>query len=293
MNIPIYKNINSLLQANGPEVKSGNSEFSISQIRRTKGSGLKRKAHRTEFYGLTFIESGQGKICINNNCYEFEDNMLIATSPGQIITLEVDNISYGYTIFFTSEFLNEHYPETIEKKFPFYKLNADSLPVINKDGNHFKILFRAINVEYHTKEPEYMNIIRSYLLVLLNLANRHYLKKTDTSNFRNKKYELTVELERLVAQNMPERKSITYLAKKLSVSSKHLSEIVKATTGKTPSAFITNIYMLEAKKLLMHTSLSIIEVAYQLNYDDPSYFNKVFKRQFNMTPLHFKKQLVR
>ncbi|KOY84416.1 hypothetical protein AD998_20650 [bacterium 336/3] len=293
MNIPIYKNINSLVQTNENGFKSENEEFSIYQIRRMKGSGLKRKAHRTDFYGLTFIESGEGKICINNNCYEFENNMLIATSPGQIITLDVDNISNGYTIFFMSEFLNIHYPETIEKNFPFFKLNAEGLPEIKKISNHIKILFRIINIEYSKKETEYMNIIRSYLLVLLNLANRHYLKRTNTLTQLSKKQELTMELENLVIKFMPERKSIAYLAKKLSISSKHLNEIIKVATGKTPSAFITSIFMLEAKKLLMHTNFSITEVAYQLNYSDASYFNKVFKKHFNMTPLDFKKQSVK
>jgi AraC family transcriptional regulator, transcriptional activator of pobA len=294
MNIPIYKNITSLLQANQTDFKPGkNIEFSIHQIRRTKDSRLKREAHRTDFYGLTFIESGKGEIGINNNRYEFKNDMLIATSPGQVITLEVDAVSNGYTIFFMSEFLNVHYPETIEKTFPFYKLNADRLPEIIKQSSQFKDLFRAINVEFHKKEPEYMNIIRGYLLTLLNLANRYYLKKTDTLNLQDKKYELTAELETLVNKCMPERKSITFLAKKLSISSKHLNEIIKTTKGKTSSEFITSIFMLEAKTLLRHSSLSVSEVAYQLNYNDPSYFNKVFKREFKMTPLDFKKQLVR
>jgi AraC family transcriptional regulator, transcriptional activator of pobA len=291
MNIPSYKSINSLLQADKTGFKSGNSAFSIHQIRRKKGSGLKREAHRTDFYGLTFIENGKGKMCINNNCFEFTNDMLVTTSPGQIVTLEVDSISNGYTIFFMSEFLNVQYPETIEKKFPFYRVNAERLPKINKNLSHFKSLFRAINVEYYKKETEYLNVVRGYLLALLNLANRHYFEKKDTLQVRDKKYELTAEFEALVTKYMPERKNITFLAKKLSISSKHLNEIIKKSTGKTSSEFVASIFMLEAKKLLMHTSLSVTEVADSLNYNDPSYFNKVFKRHFNITPNYFKNQM--
>lgn len=290
MKIPTYQNINSLLQANGNGLKSKTDEFNIRQIRVNNGAKIKnRTPHRTGFFGLTYIESGVGKININNDSYEFEDNMFIATSPGQIITLEVKSVTNGYVIFFMPEFLNFQKPETIETQFSFFKLNAEMIMALKEDLDMpYKALFRNINIEYYKKEPEHLSIIRGYLLALLGLTNRHFLKTTGKINKSGRKYDLTAGFEKLVNENMPERRSIAELAEQLSISPKHLNEIIKETTGETASALITKLFMQEAKKLLLHSNLSVNEIAYKLNFNDPSYFNKVFKKQFQVTPLEFK-----
>ena len=292
MNLPIYKNITELLQSLDAPYDLGSSAFNVSQIRKKKDSGITKEAHRTDFYGITFIKTGKGTMCVNEHCFELENNMLIFTSPGQIIKLEVDYISNGYCIFFMPEFLSLKFAETVEKQFPFFKFNIDSVPKINitNDSLRFETLFISINMENYKKEPEYLGVIRSYLQVVLNLTNRFFVQKMGIPNYKNKNHELVEDLRKLVIEYMPERKNIAYLAEKLSISSKHLNAIVKEITGKTTTEFIVSIFMIEAKNLLMHSNLSITEVAYQLNFDDPSYFNKVFKKQFNITPLDFKKQ---
>ena len=292
MYIPIFKSINSLLLANKTGFKSETEVFHIHQIQIRNGVDIQQgKSHRTDFYGLVFIENGNGKICINNNCYEFESNILIFTSPGQTITATINNVSNGYLIFFMPEFLNILQPETIEKLFLFFKLNSIDVLRVKDDNGPFKTQFRNMNTEYYYKDLEYMNIIRSYMLVLLNLINRHHLKTTtNVYNHTNKNYFLTSAFESLVLQNMLERKTIKYLAEKLSVSPKHLIKIIKSTTGKTPSEFSTQIFMQEAKKLLLYSNLTVNEVAYSLNFKDLSYFNKVFKKFFNVSPPTFKKR---
>ncbi len=290
---PIFKSINSLLHANQTGFTTETNAFHIHQFQLENGADIQEgKPHRTDFYGVTFIEGGNGKICINGNCHEFENNILIHTSPGQIITASVNTISNGYVIFFMPEFINIKKPETIESLFPFFKLNSKGAFNVGDDLVLFKAQFRNMNIEYYKKDIEYMNVIRSYLLVLLHLITRQYLKNTNVNvnTHTNKNYILTSEFEALILQHMPERKAVTYLAEELSVSSKHLIEVIKTTTGKTPSELIIQIYMLEAKKLLLYSNLSVNEVAYSLNFNDPSYFNKVFKKYFNISPLSFKKQ---
>ena len=292
MNIPSYKSINSLLLANETGVISETDAFHIHQFSIKTGVHIQEgKPHRTDFYGVTFIEGGKGEISINGTRHDFENNILIHTSPGQIITASVDNVSNGYVIFFMPEFVNIQKPDTMESLFPFFKLNSNGAFKVGDETGPFKAQFRNMKIEYFKKDVEYMKVIRSYLLVLLNLIGRQYFKNTSIlNNHRDKKHTLTTEFESLIRQNMPERKTVTYLAEELSVSSKHLIEVIKATTGKTPSELNTQIFMLEAKKLLLYSNLSVNEVAYRLNFNDPSYFNKVFKKYFNISPLSFKRK---
>ncbi len=290
MGIKNYKSIESILFKNASSLNAKTTELlHVHQIRKIDHARkIYREPHRTGFYGLVFIESGKGKISINENFYEYGKNTLLATAPGQIISFEVEHISNGYVIFFMPEFLNQDSANTIDKQYPFFKLNARDRPKVPEKESTIEALFRNINIEFYKKEEEYLNVIKGYLLVLLSLANRYFSKNEEHLKQPNRKFAVTADLEKLVLQYLPERKSIVFLADKLSISSKHLNEIVKQTTGQTTSEYIANIFMQEAKKMLLYSNLTVNEVAYKLNFGDPSYFNKVFKKHFQVTPLEFK-----
>jgi AraC-like DNA-binding protein len=85
------------------------------------------------------------------------------------------------------------------------------------------------------------------------------------------------------------KRSLTDYAQLLNITPKHLTKSVKKATGKTPSELITDKLVLEAKVLLKNTSLSVSEIAYQLNFEDPTYFNRFFKKQTSQTPSLFRK----
>jgi len=86
---------------------------------------------------------------------------------------------------------------------------------------------------------------------------------------------------------------LSQYADDLLISEKHLIAIIKETTGKTPAEYIQEIFLLESKTLLTHTPYSIAEIAYRLNFEDPSYFSKVFKKHFGITPSSYKNQKVK
>ncbi|HHG86644.1 MAG TPA: helix-turn-helix domain-containing protein, partial [Bacteroidetes bacterium] len=76
----------------------------------------------------------------------------------------------------------------------------------------------------------------------------------------------------------------------LAITEKHLNELCKKSTGKTASELIYDRIVLEAKRLLMHSSMNNKEVAYQLSFDDPSHFSKFFKRKVGISPSGFRKK---
>jgi AraC family transcriptional regulator, transcriptional activator of pobA len=91
-------------------------------------------------------------------------------------------------------------------------------------------------------------------------------------------------------QNLRVASSVSSHAALLGVSPEILSETVKKEIGKTPGTLIRERVLLEAKRLLLHTSLSVAEIAYQLLFKDPSYFNRFFRRAAGNTPAEFRKQ---
>jgi AraC-like DNA-binding protein len=77
-------------------------------------------------------------------------------------------------------------------------------------------------------------------------------------------------------------------AEMLNISAGHLSELVKEQSGKPAINHIHQRLILEAKRLLFHTDYAVKEIAYQLGFEDASYFNRFFKRLTNYTPVHYR-----
>ncbi|MDQ3073368.1 MAG: helix-turn-helix transcriptional regulator [Bacteroidota bacterium] len=87
-----------------------------------------------------------------------------------------------------------------------------------------------------------------------------------------------------------QQKPVTY-AEHLGISEKHLNELSKTYTGKKISEVIHERLMLEAKRLLLHSALSVKEIGYFLSFEDPSYFTRFFKRKAGKSPARFRNEI--
>ena len=101
---------------------------------------------------------------------------------------------------------------------------------------------------------------------------------------------LIKKFKNLVAQHFAEEQSVHAYAERLGVSTGHLSDVIKSMTGSSPGQLIRNEIVLEAKRLLVHTELTIAEIGYSLSFEDPSYFSRFFKRETGMNPAVFRLQ---
>src|SRR5690606_3766796 len=88
-----------------------------------------------------------------------------------------------------------------------------------------------------------------------------------------------------------EQKQVGYFAKQLSVTEKRLNQATKSVLGKTPKQVVDDRVMLEAKRLLAHTTESIKEIGYSLGFEEPTNFIKYFRKHHNCTPVEFREQL--
>ena len=131
-----------------------------------------------------------------------------------------------------------------------------------------------------------------YINLILIAANRSYIeqglsKKLDVT----KDNTLLTRYKKLVSQFFITKRQVAEYAHLLTVTPNHLNKIIKEQTGKTASDFINAMLLMEAKALLKHTELSISEIAYQLDFTDPSHFNKFFKKGTEYTPLNYRNQV--
>jgi AraC family transcriptional activator of pobA len=170
--------------------------------------------------------------------------------------------------------------------------NCDRIHVINnfKSENGFDSIINTL----HTLENELFSehlermimlkaILSSLFVSLFRLCN---IESESQNNSTNGKYfRKFLQLVKASGQE----KSIPSYADELHISPVHLNRICKAMSGKPATELIDQNTIMEAQKYLLHTSYSISEIAYQLNFEYPNYFARKFKKYTRMTPQEFRR----
>jgi AraC-like DNA-binding protein len=131
-------------------------------------------------------------------------------------------------------------------------------------------------------------MIRLYLNVLFLELSRIYNKKDEQNIIYSHELVQLNRFETLVNKHFKEHKSLIFYADIISISLKQLSYLCKKVINKTPSEIILDRVILEAKRLVIHTDMSISSIANELNYNDNSYFIRFFKKVCNVTPEQYR-----
>ena len=181
------------------------------------------------------------------------------------------------------KFINLH----LINEFEF--LRSVSNPVIElskKTVVNLTQLFNRIVEENQKGNNE--DLIQSYLFTILLEIKQHY--QTKTSKNISPTIYLTDSFRELIAANYKTNQSVSDYARILNVTPNHLTKSIKAATGKSPTQWIDELIVLEAKVLLYQSRLTISEISFELGIEDPSYFGRMFKKYTELTPTDFRRQ---
>jgi AraC-like DNA-binding protein len=219
--------------------------------------------------------------------------------PRQSLTVQdVQLKDNGFAIHVHEDFLMGHPLFTEIKKYNYfdYEIN-EALHVSPREEKILWSLFHKMETEYHNNPDEFSkSIILSHLDSILKYALRFYkrqfIDRKPLSGITVTKFNecLNTYFEQREAgeKGLP---TVNFMASQLHLSPKYLSDLLKQETGKTALELI-HLYMIsEAKNMLVVGDRSISEIAYQLGFENPPYFSRLFKKEVGMTPKEFKKHL--
>lgn len=254
-------------------------------------------SNRLDFYLVFIVTGGEGIHTFGDQEYYLKPGMLCFVSPGLITSWQttVDDHA-GYFCAFTSNFfqLGLTDQETLSN-YPFFQTDGSAVLNLDKDQTeYFNNLFVEIETEYSADNVYKANLLRA----LLNVLFQKTLKLVDHDNGHcmvdagNAAQRITKDFIRLfqkdfvpvITHNLTTVKSLAEYADQLFVTQNHLNDSVKAITGKTPGELIRERILKEAGLLLSHTSLSITEIAFLLQFEDPSYFARFFRKYTGLSP---------
>jgi AraC-like DNA-binding protein len=232
---------------------------------------------RLASYFIVLVESGSITYKLDLQEITLTDGQLLFAMPNQVFTppSKTDNLTYFKILF------DENTLALLPQQFPFLvnPLNSQVISFDSASGERIKKSFEILNQILHIdKQQTDIEIVLAYLNALLVELNIAYFKNKEPINILNTNLSKFIEFKLVVETHLTEQPSISTIAEKLSLTTNSLYRIVKEYSGTSPKDFLTNRLMIEAQRKLHFSNLSVKELAYELGFNDPDYFSRLFKK---------------
>lgn len=254
------------------------------------------KALLLNFYKISYKKSLTGKIKYGQSYYDFEEGGLLFISPNQVISSAEDEKDYsGYTLLFHPDFIRNYQLDTKIKIFGFFSYSVnEALFLSDKEKQIIFSVFENIKEELSSNIDDFsQDVVVSLIDVLLNYSHRFYKRQFITRKAVN--HDLLTQLEQILNAYFEKEKglqnglpTVEYLAEQLNISPRYLSDLLRSLIGQNAQQHIHEKLIEKAKEYLIATNLSMSEIAYQLGFEQPQSFNRLFKKKTNLTPIAYK-----
>lgn len=241
---------------------------------------------RLSSYFIVLIESGSITYNLESQDYTLQDGDLLFAMPNQIFTppAKTDNLRYFKLLF------DENTLALLPQQFPFLvnPLNTPTIALANAAKERvikvFEILNQLLYSDQHETDTE---ITLAYLNSLLSELNSAYFKNREPANILNANLSKFIEFKLVVETTLTEQPSINAIAEKLALSTNSLYRIVKEYAGTSPKDYFINRLIAEAQRKLRYSNISVKELAYELGFNDPDYFSRLFKKSTGKSASEF------
>ena len=273
--------------------KPEHPQLSIITINKALIEGLRASSPSitNDFYTISFKKLTSGNLNYGQTKYDFSNGAMAFMAPRQVMQWDENTEleDSGFIITFHEDFIRgTELSNTIKNYGYFSYATNEALHVSPKEEKLMQMIFDTIESEYHNNQDEFSkDIIISQLETLLKYADRFYkrqfLNRQEASGILLDKFK--AELRNFYSDNrLNGIPHIETIAQKLSVSQRYLSDALKAETGKSAKEHI-NLFIIEkAKDKLIGTTESISQIAYDLGFEYPQHFSKMFKKQTGKSP---------
>ena len=247
------------------------------------------------FFKISFKKLLKGRIGYGQGYYDYDEGGLVFTAPHQVISIAEDAQFFGATLLIHPDFIRNYPLAKSIKNYGFFSYEAnEALHLSEKERITILEVLDHINNELNTAIDDIsQDVIISFIEVLLNYSNRFYKRQFITRKAVNS--DLLVKLEHLLNDHFESEKalnsglpSVEYLADELHLSPRYLSDMLRSLTGQNAQQHIHEKLIEKAKEKLSTTGLTVSEIAYELGFEHPQSFSKLFKIKTNVSPLEFR-----
>ena len=249
-----------------------------------------------DFYMIALKKIKSGTFLYGKTKYDHHNGSMSFVKPRQV--LEITNVELSekaFVIYIHEDYFLGHPMHEEIKKYGYfdYEIN-EALHLSPSEELIMWDLYEKIGMEYRNNQDEFSkDIILAHIDSILKYAQRFYkrqfLNRTKLSGGTVSRFQKILrtyfETGKIRQFGLP---SVNAIANELNTSARYLSDLLKQETGKTALEHIHIFLIDEAKNLLLGTENTIAETAYQLGFENPPYFSRLFKKEVGLTPLEFR-----
>ncbi len=251
------------------------------------------RPHRLNFYAVLFILKGEGKHFIDFKQYSYGPGSVIFIAKKQVHAFEWNDVREAFFMLFTENFLERStLGSNLMQQLSIYNYHLHHPVMQLKESQQgiFTDLVTRMKQEYDAPDDWLSEeLILSSLKIFLCLAERIRRKRLDQQP-RSVYQEAFIRFQQLLQQDIFKSRQVQYYARAINMSTKKLNRIIQDVMQKPAKDYINEFLVLEMKRLLMNTSLSIKEISYRCGFEEATNFVKYFKKQTAQTPSAFRKR---
>ncbi|QNK61111.1 helix-turn-helix domain-containing protein [Pedobacter sp. PAMC26386] len=268
--------------------------ISISE-RMVRGGDALKRPHRTDFYIIHLTNKGSSRHMVDFLEIEVNRGDILVITPGQVHNFIESEMYDGFLLAFPKEFLYQS-PQDIhflDNAQIFNDINTVTKISFNESWLEIIIeLIERMKLELATPYDDFQApVLHNYLSNLLLFTERRCIEinnKCAKYDYLSQNRIYVTEYKKLIREAFRKETKVKYYANKLFISERKLQIASMAVLGRSPKELINEQIILETKRLLIHASMSVKEVGYNLGFEEPTNFTKFFKSQTGVSPTQFK-----
>ena len=255
-----------------------------------KESYLKKESYNTDYLEIVFFKKGSGHLILNHNKITISDNSIIFISPFQKREWNLNREDLDFVVLvFQEDFLNDFFSDKLftYRLLYFYQLEFPlNMQIDEVLIERYYALLAEIKSELVKTRFDSVHIIRSLIYYLLQKLNREYTEKYHLALEKNQNNE-AFQFKQLIEIHINEKQRINDYAELLKVNRIALNKAVKEQFSVTASHLLKQRLLVEIKDYLIHSKLTVAEIAFKLNFSEPNHLMRFFKNQTGITTTDF------
>jgi len=247
-------------------------------------------------YNITYNESAGCRMKYGQTTYDFQEGGMFFTAPGQPLTgVETAEATSGFTLLIHPDFLRNYALDKKIKSYGFFEYSVnESLHLSAKEKAIISAIGKNIGDELETAIDDVsQDVLISQIELLLNYSQRFHKRQFITRKPINN--ALLENLDQILDTYFNEKTALMrglptvhFLAEQLNISPKYLGDVLRSLTGHNTQQHIHIKLIEKAKEILTISDLTVGEIAFQLGFEHPQSFSKLFKLKTNLSPLEFR-----
>jgi AraC-like DNA-binding protein/mannose-6-phosphate isomerase-like protein (cupin superfamily) len=251
------------------------------------------QALRRKFNLIYIFVEGIHDVYLGADYRWLKPNDLVIVPENMVYASKNVNNCTGYCMHFMTSFIQPLLHKTLEEEFPFFDLEAEHIiNVTPEESELIQQSFRDIIREYDRFSPEKDYLLRNFIQILLlrvrEIYRPHAKRINETASHATR---VTNQFKHLLQKHFIEIRRVEQYAEMMHITPKHLCDLVKEATGKTPKQIMIDVLLLEAKVMLGSTRHSMTEISHRLRFQDQAHFSHFVRQHTGYSPMRLRKKL--